>query len=219
MSSSPKPVQLPLKSTSTRFGPTLNSKLSKSVPSPKSRSPLNLSKSRSKKSPQKNEYSKFIEDVITISINMLEDKNFEENAEDYKQWLLSPGSLQNNKSYTKVCENIVEQILEIMYQFHTKIKTDRAKTKEQALIIYVIANVLVAATVAYPILDPLINSYGITPNIIIPSTIITILGSTLTGLLFENYFYNNKKISKKDTEEVLKIKELFEEYLECVLSI
>jgi hypothetical protein len=184
--------------------------------SPKSKSPVYSHKS--KRSNQKTEYIQFIYDLNTISTNMLEDKDFENNAENYKKWLLAPESLQkiNHKSYTKVCENIVDEILNVMYQFHTKIRTDRVKTQKQANIIY---GIIVGLTGAYfmynGVLVPkiLADSYGISAGIIGG------ISSGLTGLLSAELFYRNKKLSKKDTEEALKVEELFLAYIECVLSI
>ena len=182
--------------------------------SPERRSPIRSPQGT--RSPQKNGYTQFIKDLAKISLNMLEDKYFEQNAEDYKKWLLSPGSLQKigNKSYIKVCETIVDRILEVMYEFHIKIKTDRTKTKKESIIVYAIAASLALVTPLYfGIPDVLGDSSGITAGIFGG------IGASLIGVAGGNLYYNNKKLSKKDTEEALKIKELFDEYLECVLAI
>ena len=101
-----------------------------------------------------------------------------------------------------------------MYQFHTKIGSDRVKTKKQANIVHGIVAALGAAYIMYTGIPENLN----TIDVILYEFFQTIrLG--LVSFSLKEFFYDYKKLSKKDTQEVLNIKELFITYMECVLSI
>ena len=166
---------------------------------------------------------------------MIEDKDFDKNVTFYKEWLLSPTSLKNNKkSYLNICENIVDKIIKVLYDFHYKISNNKKKISLQALILAG----LVGSLAGYGLYSSFGSFYQNTINVyenlkyINATEMLQVAKQQLDRLVLEGVFtgltvgtavgfgyYQGGKISKEDMNEIKKIKNLFDDYVICVLEI
>lgn len=139
---------------------------------------------------------KFVEEFTQLTKTMLADNYFSNNKSKYRDWMLDPPIFNENKKSIEICSNLVEDILNVI----NNIDSIDSKISRRSSVL-AIATAITAMTFFA----------GQITNL---TLILSVLGARVGGIAL-----GIQLNSTEDRNEMLKVNELFQDYINCVNNV